>query len=65
MKTSLGPVIMMYDYTKFHGPRYYSYRDMNYCLVNFGPVTDGQMQSDLNTETGTTLNINNKVEELY
>ncbi len=32
--------------TTFRGPRYYSYRDMNYCLVNFGPVTDGQTQSD-------------------
>ncbi len=47
MKTTLGPVLMMYNYTKFRGPRYYSYldmnyRDMNYCLVNFGPVTDGQ-----------------------
>ncbi len=38
--------IQIHPPTKFRGPRYYSYRDMNYCLVNFGPVTDGQTQSD-------------------
>ncbi len=26
--------------TKFHDLRYHSYRDMNYCLIKFGPVTD-------------------------
>ncbi len=35
-------IIQIHPHTKFRDRRCYSYRDMNYCLVNFGPVTDGQ-----------------------
>ena len=35
-------IIQIHLHTKFHGPRCYSYRNINYCSVNFGPVTDGQ-----------------------
>ena len=35
-------IIKIHLHTKFHGPRCYSYQNMNYCLVNFGPVTEGQ-----------------------
>ncbi len=39
-------IIQIHLHTKFHDPRCYSYRNMNYCLVNFGPVTDRRTESD-------------------
>ena len=35
-------IIQIHPHTKFRDPRCHRYRDMNYCLVNFGPLTDGQ-----------------------
>ena len=35
-------IIQIHLHTKFHGPRCYNYRNMNYCPVNFRPITGGQ-----------------------